>query len=489
MTESYTPLSRHPTLLTSRKSIIQLARKSQETTPPESVKVVDESVQHLSDESVKNPPDTDVDFLEISDADMVLTTTDYWHIVGAFILPGALAMSPVLMPFGNPFAKDGDNSIATNWAYYFWYTPIGWCAMWIKIVLWNSELWNVTFFFPFMHSRPGAFQCNSTLIAVLNSTVFATMFYCFGYMVFRNPVPIGTIAFGVPCFVVLFINMYFFVVPRENRASFRDHFRILRCWIPFVIWFMALCVFMGLVWLQTYIVMGIESKVFFVLGNVGVQFAFIAIRETLGAVPLEWFMGDQHLDLSMLWNLGYAAMCSTMTDWIFPGMPTDVAGLTSTALVILLNVVLSFVQFLLAKDLESLTGAFLNNMCDVISGWAFLFIFIYNAFGPNHRVIFMISEMSTKAKVEACVMIGVSVLVNAIKLLAMVKMAPRQFDPALLRQARAFGLMGLRSWYWLVTWLLVSTCCACGACMVMMHDGMDFSFRFKQWDGTWPFVN
>jgi hypothetical protein len=428
---------------------------------------------------------------DIDAGDMNLTRSDYLHIVFAFILPGALAMTPVMMPFGTPFARDGDNGILPNWAYYFWYTPIGWGAMWLKIVLWNSELWDREFFFPFMHSRPGFFRCNGTLAVVLINTLVATCFYLGGYCIFHNPVPIGTISFGVPCFVVLFILMYVFVVPPESRATLRDHFRILRCWMPFVLWVIALCIYMALVWVQTFVVAGIENKALYVAGNIGTQALFITIRELFAMAPLEWFMGDQHLDLSMLWNLGYSAMCSTMSDWIFPGMPTDTAGLLSTAGVMLMNFVLSFVQFLRAKEITDICEAFLNNICDVISGWAFLFLFSYNAFGPNHGVIYIIAGMDQEAKLAALGMIGLNFLVNAAKLLAMFQMARHRYDsdPELKKSLVVFGLLAMRRWYWLIVWLLASTCVACGACMVMMQDGMDFSFTFKEWQGTWPFVS
>jgi len=420
--------------------------------------------------------------------ELTLKRDDYVHIILAAILPGALGALPVLMPFGNPFAKDGDNSIAINWAYYFWYTPIGWAVMWVKIVLWNCELWGRDFFFPFMHSRPGNFSCNSTIVAVVNSTVFATLAYCCGYLIFHNPIPIGTLTFGMPCFVVSFINMYFFVVPSERRQTWRDHCRILRCWAPFILWFSALGLNMGLVWLQSYVVSGIQNKYLYVLGNVASQLAFIMIRESFGKIPLEWFMGDQHMDLSMLWNLGYSAMCSSMSDWIFPGIPTDAAGLTSTASVISMNFALGWYQFASATDPSEMLMCFLNSVCDVMSGWAFLWIFTYNVFGPNQRVIYMISEFSTRQKLEAIAMITLNFAINTIKLVLMFRVAATRYDAKTRTALRAFGLTAMRRWFWLVTWLLVSTCCACGACMVMMHDGMDFSFSFRQWYGTWPFV-
>ena len=50
-------------------------------------------------------------------------------------------------------------------------------------------------------------------------------------------------------------------------------------------------------------------------------------------------MCDQHLDLAMRRHLGYGARCSTMSDRIFPGVFTDVAGLSSTAGLVATNLV------------------------------------------------------------------------------------------------------------------------------------------------------
>jgi len=263
----------------------------------------------------------------------------------------------------------------------------------------------------------------------------------------------------------------------------------LRCWVPFVLWVTALMIYMSLVWVQSYVVLGIKNQYLFVLGNIATQLAFVAIREIFGAMPLEWFMGDQHMDLSMLWNLGYSAMCSTMSDWIFPGIPTDAAGLTSTAGIIGMNFAMGWYQFREAKDLSSILVNFLNSICDVVSGWAFLWIFIYNAFGPNQHVIYIISDFTTRQKLDAITMILINFSINTMKLAMMFRAAGSKYDSEMKTALKVFGLTAMRRWYWLVMWLLVSTCCACGACMVMMHDGMDFSFTFKQWYGTWPFVS
>jgi len=190
-----------------------------------------------------------------------------------------------------------------------------------------------------------------------------------------------------------------------------------------------------------------------------------------------------------LWTLGYAAMASTMQDWLFPGMPTDFWGLASFVGMVGINVFLSAVEIHHETDAIPLIEAALHNVCDVISGFAFAIIFSYNAFGPNHRHIYMIDNLDAQQKIDAIAMVMVNLAINSIKLAVMMKVYPGKFDNESYERVQTFGLVALRKWYWLVIWLLVSTSCACGACMVMQHDGMDISFQFTEWYGTWPFVS
>jgi len=277
-----------------------------------------------------------------------------------------LAITPVLMPFGTPFAQDGNNSIASNWAFYFWYTPIGWGAVWIKIVLWNCELWDRDFFMPFMQLRSGFFLCNGTLAAVVNTTIFSVALYLCGYLIFHNPVPIGTISFGVPCFLVVFINMYFLVVPASFRQSWPDHVRLLRCWSPFVIWVAGLVIHTCILWLQQFH-FDASNTALYISANVGVQALFIIVREGMDKIPLESLMGDVNLDLSLLWGLAYSAMCSTMSDSIFPALPSNAVGILTTAGVLTFNVVMNLVAFWKATDVSEVIFVLMNNTCDVIS--------------------------------------------------------------------------------------------------------------------------
>merc|ERR1719162_2524135 len=101
----------------------------------------------------------------------------------------------------------------------------------------------------------------------------------------------------------------------------------------------------------------------------------------------------------------------------------------------------------------------------------------------------MISDFDARQKWGQVAIILLYFSVYVVKLVMMFRVASNRYDPEMKKALKAFGLMAFRRWFWLVMWLLISTSCACGACMVMMHDGMDFSFTFKQWYGTWPFLS
>jgi len=330
---------------------------------------------------------------------------------------------------------------------------------------------------------------NKTLIPVLISTTFAVAFYCAGYKIFSNPVPFGTISFGVPCFVVCFLSLYFFLVPAEMKMSLQQHLTLVMAYVPFVIWVLALIAFIGIVWIQTFLVPLLENKILYVLANIACPLLFFMMNKALGMIPLEHFLGGINKNLSLLWTLGYAAMAATMQDWLFPGMPTDVPGLVAAFGMIAVNLLLSTIEFAWEHEPIPLIEAAMHNICEVISGVAFVGIFSYNAFGPNESYIYMIDTLDRTAKINAIKMIVVNLVVNVLKLVVMLKMFRSKFDEESYIHVQNFGLMALRKWYWLVIWLLVSTSCACGACMVMQHDGMDLSFQFREWRGTWPFVS
>ena len=58
-----------------------------------------------------------------------------------------------------------------------------------------------------------------------------------------------------------------------------------------------------------------------------------------------------------------------------------------------------------ATDASHMPIRFLCAICDVISGLAFGWIFIYNAFGPNRHLVYMIADIDTRQKSEAVEML------------------------------------------------------------------------------------
>jgi len=378
----------------------------------------------------------------------------------------------------------GANGILLNWAYYFVYNTIGWGGMWIKISLWQSYIFKSdSYFFPFMMAKEGVLNLtHRSLFAFLCPEIFSTCFYMFGYYIFRNPVPIGTITFGVPSFVVSFVSCYFFVIPAEKRQTFADHTRIVRTWAAFVIWVVLLCLYICLTWLLNFKARQIENQYGYFAATIGLQILFIAIRDIACAIPSDMLMGCVNHDMHFLWNIAFAAMYTSFTDWMFPGMPQNTQGYTAAALIIIVEVLLSYLEFRnMVSDFEGIGEMLICQIVDVISGVAFIMIFAYNVFGPNKEYIYVIADMSTGQCINALGMISLNLVINTIKLGITLTVVPKKIPHEILHEEKIFALKILRVYYWPVIWLLISTCMACGACMVMKHDGMDMSFKFDMW--------
>jgi hypothetical protein len=285
--------------------------------------------------------------------------------------------------------------------------------------------------------------------------------------------------------------MYFLIVPKEYRNTLRDNVTVLRCWAPFVIWVQALvvCTFLNWVCVNSANIFG-DSPVIVNSVLIAVQLSFIVVEKCLCAIPVRWVMGAKNDDLALMWNLGYMATCTTFQEWLFVGTdlgPTDIAG---TLLMWLINIPLCLLQCRRAVDFDSHIQVLLINACDVISGLAFLQIYLYNAYGPNQSHFYMICDLTETEKFATTITILVTVAIAVCKFWVIIKMIQANNTETELLHMKFFSLKALRQWYWLVVWLLVCVCCACGACMVMKHDGMDMSFRFLEWQGQnagWPF--
>jgi hypothetical protein len=176
-----------------------------------------------------------------------------WPVLAMLFLPPFLSWVPIAIPFGNPFG----GSIMENWAYYFVYNTWGWFGMWMKVTLWNCSIWKQPFFLPWMlKSTAGEYKdhwivINGSFWSVNLSLVFSTGLFLLGAVIFKNnPVPIGTIFFGVPCFGVQFLLVYVFLIPAKRKKTLAGHVGIIKVLMSFVIFVLGLCAFISLTWVQ-----------------------------------------------------------------------------------------------------------------------------------------------------------------------------------------------------------------------------------------------
>lgn len=252
-------------------------------------------------------------------------------------------------------------------------------------------------------------------------------------------------------------------------------------------WVICLVLFLFLTYINGKYVLKLHDDgkaVQYICGTVAIQITYIAIREAFCSLPIEMFMGVENSDVAFLWIVGYSAMYSTYTDWMFPGMPSSSLGMVAQGSIIAVNSLMSFLQFFMVRKSLSLCEVFLNTATDIVSGLAFLFIFIYNCYGPNKEYMYIIDVLTEEQVVQAARLIAVNLVLSCMRMAAMGSMASKVHDKDDIAEATYFMVQALRKWYWMLVWLLVSTCCACGACMVMKHDGMDTTLQFKDWYPT-----
>lgn len=435
------------------------------------------------------------------------TTGQFWLGVAGFLFTGVVATVPVALPFGNPFRKDGPNGIELNWAYYFWYNLIGWGGLWMKIVLCQCFVWDVTFFIPLLQpsfNDKRLFVPNGSLVAVICSSLFAVLFYLVGYWIFLDPVPFGTISFGVPCFVVNFIFIIALVVPKEKRKNLEDYIHIIKSLCPFVIWVGALCGYTFLAWLLDYYarkevgddptVMAIGGAVF--LGN-------YIIEGILIMIPSGMFFGTEKQEIACIWRMAYFAQFNTFVLWMYPGFPSLPAVLLGGRFLVMAatgawmwkkarqavapgasEVVSMFggIQGPKGAAADLCVNVFLDAIACFFTSAGFLMIFAYNSAGPNKEYMYLIDDMSQSDFEGGCMWIAIGMVVVLLYIGSLYKMIHLQGFPEEIRMKTIETITVLMTeYYFLIWWIFVSSALACGACMVMKHDGMDLTFQFKEW--------
>jgi hypothetical protein len=405
-----------------------------------------------------------------------------WKLFGFAILNSLLAIWCVAIPFGPAFRKDGDNSIAANWAYYFVYSVFGWSYPFFKVILVQAFVWDTDFFCPFMKFETGIFEVNKSFAVFVISIVFATVLYLVGYGIFKDPVPLGTISFGAPCCVVCFALMYFLMIPPESRKTLRDHILIVKVLIPFIFWLVGLCCYIVLTWLLYYPVNDIENYIGRTCAQVSISVSFNVIRTFLSGLPLRLTIGSVNDNLSALWRVSYRAQVSIFTMFMFPSMPN---GWLAPALIVVAGLLTNLLELLRApKTIDAcptLIGLFTGLSCDILSSISFLGIFAYNAFGPNKQHMYIIDELSDEEAMTGIYKIVLAIGAAVVKFAVILGVTYFRFEPSVLTRLKNFGKLSFSVYYWVIFWMLESTLLMCGACIIMKHDGMDLSLRFRSW--------
>eukprot|EP00929_Paragymnodinium_shiwhaense_P100184 TRINITY_DN62318_c0_g1_i1.p1 TRINITY_DN62318_c0_g1~~TRINITY_DN62318_c0_g1_i1.p1 ORF type:complete len:501 (-),score=46.35 TRINITY_DN62318_c0_g1_i1:374-1876(-) len=401
-----------------------------------------------------------------------------------FGLAGFAATFCVAFPLGEAFRENGDNGILANWAYYFVYNVFGWGGLWIKLLLTQCWIWNQPYFIPFMKNEDGLFKANKCFAAFVICEVFAVLLFLFGYFILEDPVPLGTISFGVPCVVVCFVSIYFLVIPKESRRTVSHHLTIMRVWLPTVLWFVALIGYTFLLSATHLVITKLPDRRARVFGLMCMHTVFLVIRSAFCMGTEEWFIGSISPEMGMLWRFTYKCQMTNFTMWLFPVVDP---GMWITPLLssICGAMVMAWHLYRTPPAATWSVGELLKlSFClfaDICSAANFIVIFAFNHFGPNKRHIYIFEDLTDEQVYAGILKILFAIFGKILEAGAFLYIAKQRYSPGQLQQVRNFFVLTMNQWYWIIWTILVSSTLTCGACMVMKHDGMDLTLSFEEW--------
>ena len=341
----------------------------------------------------------------------------------------------------------------------------------------------------------GVYVCRHQLVVICcSSTAFAVGIFLLGYYVFQNPFPLGTASLGIPCFLFVFFQLGIITVP--EKASLTE---FILCCIPFVIWFLTLCVYISLTWANVYLVQCQEDHGIFSLCNMtrlGLRVSFAVVNVAAKqAVQMFWATSEDdkyHDDLStlaLLWSGSLHTQQIVFTLWIFP---TIAGSWDLFVLMLLFQVVKVSVELLLYE--YALNGKdrlmfFSEVVLDMVVPVIFVAMFFIVINSANAQYMYIYEEIDAAGGNFFGLIVLYTVATEVVSLLVVMKVMERSMgsEPFQALVANFHHLYVSDAFFPLTFLMMTSTILACGACMVLKHDGMDLSFQFTEWNGTWPF--
>jgi flagellar biosynthesis protein FliQ len=162
--------------------------------------------------------------------------------------------------------------------------------------------------------------------------------------------------------------------------------------------------------------------------------------------------------------------------------------------IIVVNILINLAQVFL--QLDSSTDAFvpravgmlLNLSCNVILSLGFMMIYSLNCYSWNKEYMYFFDAFTDDQCQQGLIWIGVQFVTSMLTFVGIGKLIYGKCTTAAVETRFVnFIKMVIKEWFWLVVWILISNTMVAGACMIMKHDGMDWSFRYREWQGTAPF--
>jgi len=160
-------------------------------------------------------------------------------------------------------------------------------------------------------------------------------------------------------------------------------------------------------------------------------------------------------------------------------------GIVAPILIVVVGIIANLLELLRAprstEACPTLVDLFTGLSCDVVAPISFLGIFVYNVFGPNKQYMYIIDEMSEEDAIMGVYKILLAIGAGVLKFGVILFATTKRFEPTVLTRLKNFGKISFSLYYWIIFWMLESTALACGACVIMKHDGMDLSWKFRSW--------
>ena len=134
-----------------------------------------------------------------------------------------------------------------------------------------------------------------------------------------------------------------------------------------------------------------------------------------------------------------------------------------------------------------LTGAAITRLVDMAFAPVFAAMFAWDVYGVNRGYFYFYDVLSDEQIRFAFLACAVEFVADCMSALLFWYIVSRRFSPSVRSSLLHFAERLFHRYFYVLTLSIGAAAGAAGQCMVMMHDGMDLSFKFCEWqsDVNW----